>query len=103
MLRKTVLLLIVILNTQTQAKTPATINFVDCSSEQKALGLCQQLVKDLDNENMLLKQKMGILVQQRDEAQAALEKASAPALIPAWGWMLIGAGLGVGTYAIIRK
>jgi hypothetical protein len=79
-----------------------TVNFVTCNDEQKALGLCQQLVKDLDNENALLKQKIGTLVEQRDEAEKALEKATQPAFIPAWGWVVIGAVLGVGTYAAIR-
>lgn len=81
------------------------INFIatDCTVQQKQVGLCEKLVKDLDTENALLKQKIDLLTTQRDANNTALEKATQPAIIPGWGWLLIGVAAGAGTYAIIRR
>ncbi len=73
-----------------------------CTADQKALGLCEQLVNDLTKENTLLKEKVGNVAQQRDDAEKKLEKATEPAVIPAWGWALIGAAAGAGAVVIIR-
>lgn len=80
-----------------------TVNFVDCSIEQKQLGLCQQLVKDLDSENALLKQKIELLTKQRDMATNEAAKDSEPPIVPGWALILIGVVVGAGTYAAIRR
>lgn len=94
MLKKTALLLMIL---------SLSIRAADCTTTQVQLGLCQQLVKDLGTENALLQQKIGILTKQRDDTNLALAKATEPAIIPGWGWLLIGLAAGAGTYAIIRK
>jgi hypothetical protein len=83
---------------------PATVNFLmaNCTAEQNALDACNKLVKDLDTENFVLRQEIGVIVKERDSATASLEKATEPRLLPNWAWFLIGAGLGAGIYAAVR-
>ncbi len=98
MLKKTALLLTLL--SQLLMATPPSPS---CTKETKALGLCDQLVKDLTEETTLLKQKVADVAEQRDAAEKKLEIATRPPTIPEWGWFVIGIVTGAGAYAIIRR
>lgn len=95
--------LLVSLAMSLQAQPQVNFSVGDCTKQQEQVGLCEKLVKDLDTENVLLKQKIELLTKQRDANNTALEKATRPAIIPRWGWLLLGVVAGAGTYAIIRR
>jgi hypothetical protein len=88
------------LTTTLVAESP--VNFTTCTLEQQQLGLCQNLVKDLKNENELLGQKISTLTKQRDAAEAEAAKTSSP-LLPTWAWVVLGAAVGGTAIAIIKK
>lgn len=78
----------------------SNIALADCTS---ALSACKDYSSLVKSENEVLKEKITIITRQRDESIKELQKATTPPLIPWWGYVIIGAGVGIGTYTLLRK